>query len=877
MNRASQPLGRIITFYSYKGGTGRSMALANIAWMLASAGRRVLAIDWDLEAPGLHRYFRPFLIDDELAATDGLMDFVDAYANEAIKPAEGAPNTDPDWFLPYTDFSDYVVSVNFSHFRPGGKIDFLPAGRQGDRYTLAVSSFNWQNFYDRLGGGAFIEAVKRRARAQYDYVLIDSRTGVSDTAGICSVQMPDTLVVCFTYNNQSIKGAAAVSRSSREMHKKLIEEKLAIHRAGKASDAAPLLDDTPSPPYRVFPVPMRVDSGESERLAVRQKFAQDAFAEVVHHVKAVDVVGEYWKPVEVPYAVFYAYEEVLAPFKDDPNDPKTVLAALLRLTRYITDRDVTEYQLPISPQQRKGYLDAFADVLSGAPTPPATRDVPQETEEQTLARLADAAFGTLGEDERTIARRVLLRMVRIGGEDEGGAYSAIRAPLAEFSESEREVLAHLAAHGLVTSESRSNSQSGPSMTLADPRLLTSWRMLVDWIERDREFLSWRQQLRSYMTDWERSDRDSHALLSGRLLSEADLVAIRRKDDLTTAEAEYIDASRRAQTAPTRGEAVMPATVVVHAPSATPLRGRYGLMRWLGLAAGILLLAVVAVTAIFLWSRSPEPVGTSTSASTASGAAAGNTPVPKLVGLSSTEAVTAAGAVGLKVVMTDGRSREAPLLDGIVVDQVPRETASIPAGGVVRLTVSTLTATAPTLTGMKLTEALQALSARRLALGKTQSRYVADAKVDTIIIQQPVAGTRVAAGSPVDVVVARSAQLSDFRVGIYFLDSDPGSKALAERLRLLVRKAGSEAEPAPRPTEFFTGRRQPKQNEIRYGAEGERLAAEQLQRLLQQSGEFPPFVPLLVRNSSEGFISVFILPPPATPVQAQAPIQKKKKY
>ena len=51
---------------------------------------------------------------------------------------------------------------------------------------------------DRLGGGGFFEAVKVRAQR---------RTGVSDTAGICSVQMPDSLVVCFTYNNQSIQGA----------------------------------------------------------------------------------------------------------------------------------------------------------------------------------------------------------------------------------------------------------------------------------------------------------------------------------------------------------------------------------------------------------------------------------------------------------------------------------------------------------------------------------------------------------------------------------------------------------------------------------------------------------------------------------------------
>lgn len=34
--------GKIITFYSFKGGTGRTMALANVAWILASNGRKVL-------------------------------------------------------------------------------------------------------------------------------------------------------------------------------------------------------------------------------------------------------------------------------------------------------------------------------------------------------------------------------------------------------------------------------------------------------------------------------------------------------------------------------------------------------------------------------------------------------------------------------------------------------------------------------------------------------------------------------------------------------------------------------------------------------------------------------------------------------------------
>ncbi len=31
-------MGQIVTFYSFKGGTGRTMALANVAWILAANG-----------------------------------------------------------------------------------------------------------------------------------------------------------------------------------------------------------------------------------------------------------------------------------------------------------------------------------------------------------------------------------------------------------------------------------------------------------------------------------------------------------------------------------------------------------------------------------------------------------------------------------------------------------------------------------------------------------------------------------------------------------------------------------------------------------------------------------------------------------------------
>ena len=74
---------RVVTFYSYKGGVGRTMALVNTAYVLARSGFRVLMVDFDLEAPGMTHFFvdqirlqqfegRRDAVDLLLAARDGL-------------------------------------------------------------------------------------------------------------------------------------------------------------------------------------------------------------------------------------------------------------------------------------------------------------------------------------------------------------------------------------------------------------------------------------------------------------------------------------------------------------------------------------------------------------------------------------------------------------------------------------------------------------------------------------------------------------------------------------------------------------------------------------------------------------------------------------
>jgi CO dehydrogenase nickel-insertion accessory protein CooC1 len=325
MSECSQ--GQVITFYSYKGGTGRTMALANVAWILASNGNRVLSIDWDLESPGLHKFFHPFLDESTVSATPGVIEIINDYASAAVDPGP----RDDDWHLEYARVERHAVSLEWT-FPDGGKLDFLSAGRQNRDYSAAVCSLDWDNFYDRLGGGRFFRAMREDMKQKYDYVLIDSRTGLSDVADICTIELPDVLAICFTLSDQSIEGAASVGRQI----------------SGRYRDRN----------IRVLPVPMRIEDGEKEKLDIGRALARAKF-EGFPAGMTPESSALYWASVEVPYKPFYAFEETLATFGDDPGSPASLLSSFERITDSLTEGRVTAMQ-PIAENLRLQYKEAFA-------------------------------------------------------------------------------------------------------------------------------------------------------------------------------------------------------------------------------------------------------------------------------------------------------------------------------------------------------------------------------------------------------------------------------------------------------------------------------------------------------------------------------------
>lgn len=194
----------IISFYSYKGGVGRSQLCANIAaYLCFKKNKRVLLWDWDFEAPGLHYFFGK--VDNDIRS-EGTLEVFDSY----VKMMRTRPRVSIKDFSYFSE--DSFISLTSASTQKG-VIDLIPAGNYSNDFIFRAQSFDWFEFYESLDGKVFVEHLKRWLKAlDYDYILLDSRTGYNDYLGICNLQIPDANVVIMAANLQSIDGCDKIIR-----------------------------------------------------------------------------------------------------------------------------------------------------------------------------------------------------------------------------------------------------------------------------------------------------------------------------------------------------------------------------------------------------------------------------------------------------------------------------------------------------------------------------------------------------------------------------------------------------------------------------------------------------------------------------------------
>lgn len=258
-----RPSSVLTTFYSFKGGVGRTQSLYNVAARLTALRRKVLMVDVDLEAPGLsitldeerRRSKEGFaeiaaaLLDDleTTFAEQETLEYLQALkARYAARIQRALHDLEPPMPPKNEDLAERLQREMGVQIPAEGSLALLSVGRVGTDYTQQVAQLPLAEAYDdgldavnqavakslvedfhtpvnrdrlhtrgHVFAALFREllrtvAVPNRRDETFDHVLIDSRSGLADVGGLCLLGLAETRVVLTGLNEQNVTGTKMV-------------------------------------------------------------------------------------------------------------------------------------------------------------------------------------------------------------------------------------------------------------------------------------------------------------------------------------------------------------------------------------------------------------------------------------------------------------------------------------------------------------------------------------------------------------------------------------------------------------------------------------------------------------------------------------------
>ncbi len=191
-------LPRTVTFYSFKGGVGRTTALTHVASILAMRGLKIVAVDLDLEAPGLSTAFNL-----KPQPKYGIVDYFyeRSYLPEGVEPSISIAEIFGEVRIPNATGRLFVVPAGFLNLDYISKVDDLHA-------TTVIDGNNslWSIFK-----GEIQEQLKP------DIILVDSRTGINQWGALSLIQAADEAIIFMFPNEQNRQGVEVLLRSLQSL------------------------------------------------------------------------------------------------------------------------------------------------------------------------------------------------------------------------------------------------------------------------------------------------------------------------------------------------------------------------------------------------------------------------------------------------------------------------------------------------------------------------------------------------------------------------------------------------------------------------------------------------------------------------------------
>ncbi|HWO60449.1 MAG TPA: FxSxx-COOH system tetratricopeptide repeat protein [Umezawaea sp.] len=294
----------VVAFLSATGGTGRTSAVANLAWVLSSAGKRVLVVDWGSEVPRVREYLEPFLVDRRPFPTQLGRGLLAAYTSTPVR--DGYEPTAERFALP--DAAGHIDVI--APMEPDAAGRFFPDFQHGDP-------------------SAMTDLRTRLTEADYDHVLIDAPTGAGEASLTLIATLCEVAVVCFRPRPRAISDAADLAARLRR-------------RA----------------PVRIDLVPVATLFDDADELSRAQRIRS-----AIHAAFAELLAGQSRRlpddgSIEIPYRPYDAFDPLLAILVEEPRPGGTLEHQYGRLASAVTGGEVTGV-VQVSPTLRARYRRVF--------------------------------------------------------------------------------------------------------------------------------------------------------------------------------------------------------------------------------------------------------------------------------------------------------------------------------------------------------------------------------------------------------------------------------------------------------------------------------------------------------------------------------------
>ena len=194
-------MSRIISIHSFRGGTGKSNTVANVAALLAAEGQRIGVVDTDIQSPGIHVLFG---VEQE-SLSHSLNDYL--WGNCSIEQA--AHDVTP------MDLDGGRVFLIPSSIKP---VDIARVMREG--YDVGLLNEGFRDLIEEL---------------QLDALLLDTHPGLNEET-LLSIAISNALAIIMRPDSQDYEGTSVTVTVARKL--RVPRMVLVVNKTPEIFDAA---------------------------------------------------------------------------------------------------------------------------------------------------------------------------------------------------------------------------------------------------------------------------------------------------------------------------------------------------------------------------------------------------------------------------------------------------------------------------------------------------------------------------------------------------------------------------------------------------------------------------------------------------------------